>query len=125
MNLNLLSEFMFFIKFGFGYQNLFVFLQRISLVEPRYGARGGMQTYYKRLSTLVLDGSKSGSFYITVKDESTVGAFGYDYHVGVCIIVFSNCHIIRREAPRCSFYCDGHMPEPRFVGRVTDTDSHA
>lgn len=26
---------------------------------------------------------------------------------------------------RCSFYLDGHMPEPRNVGRVTDTDSHA
>ncbi len=33
--------------------------------------------------------------------------------------------IIRREAPRCSFYCEGYMPQPRFVGRVTDTDSHA
>ncbi len=33
--------------------------------------------------------------------------------------------IILRETPRCSFYLDGHMPEPRNVGRVTDTDSHA
>ena len=35
------------------------------------------------------------------------------------------CYIIRREAPRCSFYSDGHMPEPQEAGRVTDTDSHA
>ena len=34
-------------------------------------------------------------------------------------------HIIQREAPRCSFYCDGHMPQPQEAGRVTDTDSHA
>ncbi len=35
------------------------------------------------------------------------------------------CRIIQREAPRCSFFCDGHMPQPLTVGRVTDTDSHA
>ncbi len=34
-------------------------------------------------------------------------------------------YIIQREALRCSFYSDGQMPEPRFVERVTDTDSHA
>lgn len=34
-------------------------------------------------------------------------------------------YIIQREAPRCSFYLDGHMPEPRIAERVTDTDSHA
>ena len=34
-------------------------------------------------------------------------------------------HIIQREAPRCSFYCDGHMPQPQEAGRVIDTDSHA
>ncbi len=33
--------------------------------------------------------------------------------------------IIQREAPRCSFYSEGHMPQPLTVGRVTDTDSHA
>ena len=33
--------------------------------------------------------------------------------------------VIQREAPRCSFNLDGHMPKPRTVGRVTDTDSHA
>ena len=34
-------------------------------------------------------------------------------------------HIIQREAPRCSFYSEGHMPEPRFVGRATGTDPRA
>ena len=30
------------------------------------------------------------------------------------------CVIIQREAPRCSFYLDGHMPEPRTIERATD-----
>ena len=34
-------------------------------------------------------------------------------------------YIIQREAPRCSFYSDGHMPEPRSVERATDTDPRA
>ncbi len=38
---------------------------------------------------------------------------------------YSVRRIIRREAPRCSFQLEGQMPQPRFVGRVTDTDSHA
>lgn len=127
---------MFYNIFQPKYQKLFISLSaHIDRGVPIWGNvagcsnRGALCSAKRHIKsvypTLVLDGSKSGSFNITVKDESTIGAFGYDYHVRVCIIVFSNCHIIRREAPRCSFYCDGHMPEPRFVGRVTDTDSHA
>jgi len=77
---------------------------------------------------LVLGFLKSGSFNITVKDGTTIGALVYDnipnggLRVNVSI---SLLYIIRREAPRCSFYCDGHLPEPQEAGRVTDTDSHA
>ncbi len=40
-------------------------------------------------------------------------------------ITYSVRRIIQREAPRCSFYSEGHMPQPQEAGRVTDTDSHA
>ena len=46
-------------------------------------------------------------------------------HFGECIECVLQSNIIRREAPRCSFNSDGHMPEPQEAGRVTDTDSHA
>lgn len=42
----------------------------------------------------------------------------------VCDGAFPVCNIIRREAPRCLFYPDGHMHEPQKAKQVTDTDSH-
>ncbi len=36
----------------------------------------GKDMFTKRLSALILDGSKSGSFKITVENEATIGAFG-------------------------------------------------
>ena len=47
----------------------------------------------KRLSTLVLDGSKFGSFFIQVKNEATIGSFWYD-----------NYAIFARECEYC-IYC--------------------
>jgi len=69
----------------------------------RYGLVGGMQlspwhlalanTYWKSVyPTLVLDGSKSGSFIIWVKDETTVDAFGYDSIVRVWDILLLSYH---------------------------------
>lgn len=75
--------------------------------------------------TLILDALESGSFKITVRNETTIDAYGY---VSI-LLVGAYCHASIRGITygvrllRCSFYCDGHMPEPRGVERATDTDS--
>ena len=44
------------------------------------GNVGGCRYFRKRLLTLFLDGSKSGKFQISVKDEAIVDALGYEYN---------------------------------------------
>lgn len=47
--------------------------------------------------------------------------FGYE----LFMCVFRAWLSYMREAPRCSFFSDGHMPEPQVVERVTDKDPRA
>ena len=42
------------------------------------GNVGGCRHFRKRLLTLFLDNLKSGKFLISVKDEATVDALGYE-----------------------------------------------
>ena len=73
-------------------RNLFNFAGAYRLRSPDMGLSGGVHRHnYKSVyPALVLDGSKSGSFKITVRNEATIGAFRVWYtYVGVCSDTFS------------------------------------
>lgn len=77
-------------------------------------------TYKKRLSRLFL-----AIRNLAVSNPSQ--GYGNDRRLsgmitigtGVCASIHYAVYIIRREAPRCSFHLDGHMPEPRIAGRAS------
>lgn len=82
--------------------------QRISNSEPHCGHVGGICRHYESVyQALVLYGSELSNFTINVKNEATVGAYGYDYTNIVFLNAVCQRESYQREAQSCSFYIDG------------------
>ncbi len=84
------------------------------------------QDIYKSVyPTLVLDILKCGSFKILVKNEATIGVFGYDIPVVECAVLHALRVVSYSVRLRVARPTKMGMPQPQDAGRVTDTDSHA
>lgn len=119
-------------NYSFEYSEILIIFASLLNAEPRQAvlseaeswAPGTTQDIVEKAFTNAshLDQLKSGSFKIFIKTEATVDVHEYVI-TNWCEIPRGMQHQIRLHicvgSARCSSYEDGHMPEPRLVGRAT------